>query len=89
MGNNIKVTNEQALFDMLNDEAELIPLLSPEDEKKLPFNFENNVLIGASIVSPYKSTGVWILAGSIIGTLLVILIVSFLLNRIGKKRKKK
>ncbi len=60
MGKEIKVMNEQALFDMLNDEAELIPLLSPEDEKKLQesevpdildiLTLRNNILLPGVVI---------------------------------------
>ncbi len=60
MAKEIKVMNEQALFDMLNDEAELIPLLSPEDEKKLQesdvpdlldiLTLRNNILLPGVVI---------------------------------------
>jgi len=60
MGKDIKVTSEQALFDMLNDDAELIPLLSPEDEKKLQdaevpdtlaiLTLRNNILLPGVVI---------------------------------------
>ncbi len=60
MGKDMKVTNEQVLFDMLNDEAELIPLLSPEDEKKLQesevpdtlaiLTLRNNILLPGVVI---------------------------------------
>ncbi len=60
MAKDIKVVNEQALFDMLNDEAELIPLLSPEDEKKLQdvkvpdelaiLTLRNNILLPGVVI---------------------------------------
>jgi len=60
MGKEIKVMNEEALFDMLNDEAELIPLLSPEDEKKLQesevpevldiLTLRNNILLPGVVI---------------------------------------
>jgi len=60
MGKDIKVTNEQAFFDMLNDEAEFIPLLSPEDEKKLQevdvpdtlaiLTLRNNILLPGVVI---------------------------------------
>jgi len=60
MGKDMKVTSEQVLFDMLNDEAELIPLLSPEDEKKLQesevpetlaiLTLRNNILLPGVVI---------------------------------------
>ncbi len=60
MGKDLKVANEQILFDMLNDEAELIPLLSPEDEKKLQdsevpdkldiLTLRNNILLPGVVI---------------------------------------
>ncbi len=60
MGKDLKVVNEQVLFDMLNDEAELIPLLSPEDEQKLQdsevpdtldiLTLRNNILLPGVVI---------------------------------------
>ena len=60
MGKDMKVANEQVLFDMLNDEAEMIPLLSPEDEKKLQdaeipevldiLTLRNNILLPGVVI---------------------------------------
>ncbi len=60
MGKEVKMINEKALFDMLNDEAELIPLLSPEDEKKLQdsevpdfldiLTLRNNILLPGVVI---------------------------------------
>jgi len=60
MGKDIKIIKEQVLFDLLNDEAEMIPLLSPEDEKKLQeFNvpetlailtLKNNILLPGVVI---------------------------------------
>ncbi len=60
MAKNIKTINEQVFFDMLNEEAELIPLLSPEDEKKLQntdipgqlpiLTLRNNILLPGVVI---------------------------------------
>ncbi len=60
MGKEIKQTPEKVLFDMLNEDAELIPLLSPEDEKKLQdvkvpnvlaiLTLRNNILLPGVVI---------------------------------------
>ncbi len=60
MGKEIKPTPEKVLFDMLNEDAELIPLLSPEDEKKLQdvkvpnvlaiLTLRNNILLPGVVI---------------------------------------
>ena len=60
MGKEIKAANEKTLFDMLSDDAELIPLLSPEDEKKLQdievpdelaiLTLRNNILLPGVVI---------------------------------------
>ncbi len=60
MAKDIKAMNEQIFFDMLHDEAEMIPLLSPEDEKKLQdsevpdklaiLTLRNNILLPGVVI---------------------------------------
>ena len=60
MAKDVKIVNERVLLDMLGDEAELIPLLSPEDEKKLQqtdvpvelaiLTLRNNILLPGVVI---------------------------------------
>ncbi len=60
MAKDIKIVNEQVLFDMLSEEAEFIPLLSSEDEKKLQdaevpdelaiLTLRNNILLPGVVI---------------------------------------
>ncbi len=60
MAKDVKIVNERTLLDMLGDEAELIPLLSPEDEKKLQqtdvpvelaiLTLRNNILLPGVVI---------------------------------------
>ncbi len=60
MGNNKETEKNKMWFDVLNDEAEFIPLLSPEDEKKMQrevvpdslpiLTLRNNVLLPGVVI---------------------------------------
>jgi len=60
MGKNIKQSGAEALFDMLSEDAELIPLLSPEDEKEMQesevpdelaiLTLRNNILLPGVVI---------------------------------------